>query len=125
MDILVETIKVFNELTIKSTINDSAYYYSEEDDAESDPYRDSKLATHTSDGKKIKVSDTDTTNINSPHKLLIKQLIPVSIPSIDQTIAEDATESEETLHAHHTILSKEIVTDTSCSAAHISGLLHT
>ena len=31
-DILAETIKVFNGLTIQSTINDSEYYDSEEDD---------------------------------------------------------------------------------------------
>ena len=32
-DILSETIKGFNGLTVQSTINDSAYYNSEEDDA--------------------------------------------------------------------------------------------
>ena len=66
-DILAETIKVFNGLTIQSTINDSEYYGSEEDDAAINPNRDPKVATHTSDGKKRKVTDTDTTNRNSPH----------------------------------------------------------
>ena len=51
-DILAETINGFNELTIQSTINDS-----EEDDAESDQNRNSKV-------------DTYTTNGNSPHTLL-------------------------------------------------------
>ena len=36
-NILAETLKVFNKLTIQSTINNSAYYDSEEDDNESDP----------------------------------------------------------------------------------------
>ena len=35
-EILVKTIKGFNGLRIQSTINDYAYYDSEEDDAESD-----------------------------------------------------------------------------------------
>ena len=93
-DILVETIEIFNVLTIQLTINDSTYYNLEEDDAESDPNSDAKVATHTSDGKKIKVTDTETTNGNSPHKLLINRLIPdiipVVIPPIDQTITEYA-----------------------------------
>ena len=103
LDVLAETINGFNELTIQSTINDSAYYDSEEDDAKRDPNRYPKVDTHTSDGKKRKVTDTDTNNGNSPRKLLINRLIPeivpVSIPPIDQTIAEDAAGSGETLNA--------------------------
>ena len=37
LNILAETIKELNGLTIQSTINDSAYYNSKEDDDESDP----------------------------------------------------------------------------------------
>ena len=103
-------------MTIQSTINDSAYYDSEEDDAESNPNSDPKVDTHTSDGY-------------SPHKLLINriisEIIPVAIPPIDQTIAEYAALSGDTLRARCTILSKEIVTDTARSAAHVSGLLST
>ena len=66
MDIMEETIKGFNGLTIQSTINNSAYYNSEEDDAESDPTIDQFVDTHISDGKKSKVADTNTTNKNSP-----------------------------------------------------------
>ena len=62
--ILEEMIKRFNGLTIQSTINDYEYYNSEEDDAESNPNSDPKVATHTSDGKKGKVADIDTTNGN-------------------------------------------------------------
>ena len=121
-DIMAEAIRGFNGLTIQSKIKDSVYYISEENDPESDPNSNSLVATHTSDGKKRKVTDTDTTNGNCPHKLLINRIVPeinpVAIPPIDQTITEDATGSGETFHAGCTILSKEIVTDTACSAAH-------
>ena len=60
------------------------------------------VATHTSDVNQGKVADTDTTNGNSPHKLLINRLIPeiipVAIPPIDQAIAEDDAVSGDTLH---------------------------
>ena len=79
------------------------------------------VATHTSDRKKRKVTDTNTTNENYPRKLLtnwlIPEIIPVAILPIDQTIAEDAAGNIETLHALHKIISKEIVTDVACSAA--------
>ena len=84
--ILEETIKGFNGLTIQSTINNSTYYNSEEDETESDPNSDPRVATHTSDGKKIKVTDIDTSNGNSPQKHLVNQIIPeiilVAIPPI-------------------------------------------
>ena len=75
-NILAETIKGFNGLAIQETINDSVYYNSEEGDAESNPNRNPKLATHTSYRKKRKLTDTDTTNGDSSHKLLINRLIP-------------------------------------------------
>ena len=65
-DILEETIKVFNGLTLLSTINYSEYYNSEEYEAESNTNSDPKVATYTSDRKKRKVTDTDTTNRNYP-----------------------------------------------------------
>ena len=112
-EILAETIKGFNGLTIQSTINDSAYYDSEEDGAESDPNSDPNVATHTSDGTKRKVTDTDTINGNSPSKLLINRLIPeiiiVAISPIDQNIAKDDAGIGETFHARYSIISKEIV----------------
>ena len=80
-DMLAETPKV---LTIDSTINNSAYYNSDEDDAEGDPKIDPKVATHTSDGKKIKVADTETTNGNSPQKILINRTLLMIIPPIDR-----------------------------------------
>ena len=45
-----------------STINDNGYYNSDENEAEDDPASYPKVATHTSDGKKIKV--TDNINVN-------------------------------------------------------------
>ena len=70
-DILAETIKVFNGLTLQSIIDNSAYYSSDEDDAESNPKSNQLVATPISDGKKRKVIDTDTTNGNYPQKLSI------------------------------------------------------
>ena len=106
-EIMAETIKGFNGLTIQSTINDSAYYNSEEADALSGPNRDPKVDTYNSDGKKIKVTDTGTNNKNYSGKLLINRLIskiiPVAIPPVYQTITDDAAEIGETLHARRTI----------------------
>ena len=50
-DMLAEMLKV---LTLDSTIDTSAYYNSDEDDAEGDPKSDPLVATHTSEGKKEK-----------------------------------------------------------------------
>ena len=62
MDMLAETINVFNKLMIQSTINNS-----EEDDAESDPNIDPKVATYNTNG-------------NYPHKLILNWIIPKIIP---------------------------------------------
>ena len=126
-DIMRETIKGFKGLTIDSIINNSAYYHSEEDEAEGDPNSDPKVATHTSERRKRKFTDTETTNVNSLHKLLINRLITEIIPfatsPIDKKTADDAAGSGETLHARCTILSKEIVMDAARRAAHFYGLL--
>ena len=110
-------------MTIQSTINISSYYNLEEDNEESDPNSYPKVGTHNSDGSKIKLTDTDTTNINYPRKSLINRLIPdiipVAIPPIDQTIAKDDIGSGNTLHVRHTIISKDIVTDTAHNEAHV------
>ena len=95
----------FNELTIQSTINGS-----EEDEAESDPNSNPKVSQYT-------------TNRNSPHKLFINLTIPKIIPGairlIDQTITKHVVGIRETLDARQNMLSKEIVTDTTCSGARI------
>ena len=61
---------------IKLTVNDSEYYNSEKDNAENNPKIDQLVANHTSNGKKRKVTDNDTTNRNSAQRLWINQLIP-------------------------------------------------
>ena len=66
MVILEETLKGFKILRLHSTTNNSEYYNSDKDNAGSDPKSDPLVATHTSDGKKRKVTYTDTTNGNSP-----------------------------------------------------------
>ena len=86
-------------MTLDSTINDSAYYHPEEDDAEIDPNSDPKVATHTSDGKKRKVTDTDTTNRNYTQKLLIIQTIPVIVSPIYLPIVDKVAASRGNLHA--------------------------
>ena len=48
-DILAETIKIFNILTLQSTTNNYADDYSDKNDAEIDPKRDQLVATQTSD----------------------------------------------------------------------------
>ena len=77
------------------------------------------VANRTRDGKKIKLADTDTTNDNPPHKLLINRLIPeiisVVIPMIKHTTAYGVAASGGTLHAVRTIIPKEIVTDAALS----------
>ena len=70
-----------------------------------------------------KITDTDTTNGNSPNKLILHRLVPKIIPcairTIYQTITEDVVRIGETSDARQTVLSKEIVTDAACSGAHI------
>ena len=52
LNVLEETIKGLKGLTIKSTTNDSIYYNSEEDAAESYPKSNPLIDNHTSDKKK-------------------------------------------------------------------------
>ena len=113
---MAETLK---GLTLDSTINDSAYYNSDKDDAEGDPKSDPLVATHTSDGKKIKVTDTDTTNRNYPQKLLINWTLPMTIPPIDPRITDGFAAVIGTTHAHQTSALEVIVTDAACSGARI------
>ena len=55
-DVLAETLKVL-------TVNNVGYYNSDENYAGGDPERDPKVAIHTSDGNKIKVTDTSNGNL--------------------------------------------------------------
>ena len=126
-DSLAETIKLFKILTLQSTINDCTDYHSDENDDESDPKSDQVAAIRTSDIRKRKVTDTDTTNIHSPHKLfinrIIPEIIPVVIPSINQTTTGGVATIGGDFHAVRTIISKDIVTDAARIAAHFSKIL--
>ena len=69
----------------------------------------------TGNGNKRKITDTETTNRNSPHKLLINwlipEIIPIIIPTIDLTTADGVAASGGTLHARRTFILKETITD--------------
>ena len=110
-------------MTLQSTINNSSYFCSDENDVESDPKSDQVVTTHNSDGEERKVTDTDTTKGNSPQKLLtnreIPAIIPVVILPVNQTTVDGVAASGGTLHAVHTILSKEIFADAARGAAHV------
>ena len=116
LEMLAETLK---GLTLDSTINDSAYYNSDEYDAEGDPKIDPLLATHISDGKKRKVTDTDTTNGNPPQKLLINQTLLMIILPIDPRVEDGVPAGRGNTYARQTPASKVIVTDTARRGAHV------
>ena len=107
-DVLAETLKGF---TIDSTINDSAYYKTDKNDAEGDPKNDQLVATHISYGKKRKFIYTDTTKENSPQKLLIYRTILITIPLIDLHIPDMIVVGRGTTHTLQTSTSKVIVMD--------------
>ena len=110
-------------MPLQSKINNSADNHSDKYDAKSDPKSDQVVATHISDGKEIKVTDTDTTKGNSPHKLLINRIIPeinpVVILTVNQTTVDRVAASGGTLHEVRTVLSNCIVTSAVYSAAHV------
>ena len=107
-DMLAETLKV---LTLDSTINDSAYCHSDENDAEINSKSDLLVATHTSDRKKRKVTNTDTTNKNSQQILWINQTLPIVMPPIDLMVSDGVAAGRGTNHARQTTDSKVIVAD--------------
>ena len=92
-DALAETLKVL-------TINDTGYYNSDKNDAAGDPAKDPKVATHTSDKKKRKV--TDTSNRNLQQKLLINRILPIITTTIDPRIPCRVVTCGGTPHVHTT-----------------------
>ena len=98
-------------------MNDSADDHSNINVSESDPL----VGTHTSNGKKRKFTDTDTTKDNSPHKLLmnqeIKAIIPVVIPIVNQATTDEVAKNGRALHAVHAVIHKTIITGAMRSAA--------
>ena len=79
LDALSETLKGL-------TINNVEYYESDKNDAKGDPSRDPKEDTHTSDGKKRKV--TDTSNRNLQQKLLSNWTLLIITTTIDPQIPD-------------------------------------
>ena len=77
--------------------------------------------TQTSDGKKERITDTDTTKENSPHKLLtnreITAIIQYVIPPINQKTANGVATSGRDLHAVRAVLHKKIVTGATYNTA--------
>ena len=116
LDVLEETLKV---LAIDSTINNSAYDNSDEDDAEGNPNSDPLEATHTSDRKKRKVTDNDTTNRKSPQKSVIYRTLPRAIPLIDPRIPDGVAAGRWNTHAHQTPASKVTATDMARSGTRV------
>ena len=108
-------------MPLQSKINDSTDDNSNKNVAKSDPKSDPLVYTHTSDRKKQKSTDTDTTKQNSPHKLLKNREIPVIIQDVilpvNQTSAGGVTTSVRALHAVRAVFYKDIVTVATCSAA--------
>ena len=121
LNILAETIKGFKGLTLKSTINDSEYYNSEEDVAKSNPKSDPLVSTHTSGRNERRITDTDNNKGNSPHKLLTNREIPAIIqgviPPFNQTTADGVATSGNVLHVVRLVLFKDIVTGATHSSA--------
>ena len=66
---LTETLKLFNRLTLQSTINNYADDHSIKNVAKRHPKSDPLVDTHTCDRKKGKITDTETTKVKFPHKL--------------------------------------------------------
>ena len=120
-DSLTETLKVFNKLTLQSTINDSTDDHSNKNVTESDPKSNQLVATHTSNRKKRKTADTDTTKGNYPHKLLTNRenpaIVPFVILLVNQTTADGVAKGGRALHAVCAVLHKVIITAATRSAA--------
>ena len=114
-DVLSEALKV---LMLQSTINDSTYYISDENDAEGD-LKSNPLVDHTSGGNKIKGTDTDNTNKNSQQKLLFSWTLPIIIPPIEPQILDGVEAGSRTTHAIQTPTSKVILMDVARSRAHV------
>ena len=77
------------------------------------------VATHTSDGNKRNVADTDIANVNSSQKLSNNRTLPMIILLIDLRIADGFMANIGTMYAHQTPASKVITTEAACSGARV------
>ena len=98
-------------------INYTGYYNSYKNDADGNISSNPKIATHTSDGKKRKV--TKSSNVNLHQTLLINRTLPITTTAIDPRIPHRVTTCGETPHAHMMPTIKEVITDAACSSARI------
>ena len=99
------------------TINDTGYYESDRvnaNDAKGYPERDPKIVTHTSDGKKIKV--TDTSNGDLHQTLLINRTLPIITTMMDPPVDDSIETCSGTPHTLATTLTKEFITDAAYSS---------
>ena len=104
------------EETLKGlTSNDSGYYNSDKNGAEDNPTRDPKVATHTSDGNKRKV--TDNSNGNLQQKSLINHNLLTITMTIDPQVLDRVATCGGTPHEHTTPTTKEFITDAARSSA--------
>ena len=108
-------------MTLQSIIKYYGDDHSNKNFTKIDSKIDQLVDTHTSDENKGKITDTDSTKVNSRHKLLKKREIPAIfqgvIMPVNQTAADGVATSERVLHGVHVILHKEIITGVTRSAA--------
>ena len=76
-----------------------------------------KVATHTCDGKKRKI--TDTSNVNLQQKLLSNQTLPIITTTIDHPIPDRVANFGGTPHALTTSTTNGVITDTLRNRARI------
>ena len=91
------------------TINKAGYYETEKNDANGDPASDPKVATHTSDGKKRKA--TDTSNGNLQQKLLSNWTFPIITATIEPQIPDMVATYGGTPHALVKSTTKRVIAD--------------
>ena len=110
LDALAETLKGL-------TINNAGYYHLDKNDAEGNPSSNPKVATHTSDRKKIKV--TDTSNGNLQQNLLINWTLLIITMTIDLRIPDSFGTCGGTPHARTTTATKPVIMSAVFSSARI------
>ena len=114
LDDLVEALKDLK-------VNDDEYYVSEswnENDAKVNPARNPKTVTHTSDRKKIKV--TDTSNWILQQTLLSNQTLPIFTMKMDPRIGDMIETCGGTPRTLTTPTIEEVTTDAVRSSAWVN-----
>ena len=95
-------------------INDAGYYESDSENAnysKGNPARNPKIDTHTSDGKKGKV--TDTRNRDLQQTLLSNQTLPIITTTMDPQIDDGVTTCGAFPHKIKMSLTLDVVTERS------------